>query len=213
MVPTFFLITLLLIAWIYYQRAHTDHIRKSKEEAFWEKENRANTMRKKDISSLNYIQVPLENLPFPETDDEELSETQEKLRFLATQKIVNFTGITNTDLKLAYGAPNITLLTEFDQNYMELVRTLYKYGRLLYQAGRIADAKTVLEYGLTVCTDVSANYTLLAEIYKEENEASRIDFVIEQAEKLNSMTKNALLSSLMAIRNSAIGEEKRINQP
>ena len=47
----------LLIAWIYYQRAHTDHIRKSKEEAFWEKENRANTMRKKDISSLNYICV------------------------------------------------------------------------------------------------------------------------------------------------------------
>lgn len=211
MIPTFFLITLLLIAWIYYQRSRTNHIRKSEQEAFWEKENRANTTRKKDISSLDYIQIPIESLPFPDTEDEELSETQEKLRFLATQKIVNFTGITNTDLKLAYGAPNITLLTEFDQNYMELVRTLYKYGRLLHESGRSADAKSVLEYGLAVHTDVSANYTLLAEIYKEENEASRIDFVIEHAEKLNSMTKNALLSSLMAIRDSAIGKEERID--
>ena len=211
MIPTFFLITLLLIAWIYYQRSRTNHIRKSEQEAFWEKENRANTTRKKDISSLDYIQIPLESLPFPDTEDEELSETQEKLRFLATQKIVNFTGITNTDLKLAYGAPNITLLTEFDQNYMELVRTLYKYGRLLHESGRSVDAKSVLEYGLAVHTDVSANYTLLAEIYKEENEASRIDFVIEHAEKLNSMTKNALLSSLMAIRDSAIGKEERID--
>lgn len=211
MIPTFFLITLLLIAWIYYQRSRTNHIRKSEQEAFWEKENRANTTRKKDISSLDYIQIPLESLPFPDTEDEELSETQEKLRFLATQKIVNFTGITNTDLKLAYGAPNITLLTEFDQNYMELVRTLYKYGRLLHESGHSADAKSVLEYGLAVHTDVSANYTLLAEIYKEENEASRIDFVIEHAEKLTSMTKNALLSSLMAIRDSAIGKEERID--
>lgn len=211
MIPTFFLITLLLIAWIYYQRSRTNHIRKSEQEAFWEKENRANTTRKKDISSLDYIQIPLESLPFPDTKDEELSETQEKLRFLATQKIVNFTGITNTDLKLAYGAPNIALLTEFDQNYMELVRTLYKYGKLLYEGGRSADAKSVLEYGLAVHTDVSANYTLLAEIYKEENEASRIDFVIEHAKELTSMTKNALLSSLMAIRDSAVGKEERVN--
>ena len=37
--------------------------------------------------------------------------------------IVNFTGISNTELKLRYGAPNIDLLTQYDQNYTLLVRT------------------------------------------------------------------------------------------
>ena len=211
MIPVFFLVTLLLIAWIYYQRARSDHNQKAAEDAFWEKENRANMTRKKDISSLDYIKIPLETLPFPETGNIEISEAQEKLRFLAAKKIVNFTGITNTDLKLAYGAPNINLLTEFDQNYTELVRTLYKYGRLLSEAGFSADARAVLEYGLAVHTDVSANYTLLAAIYKEENDISRIDFVIEQAKSLNSMTKDSLLSSLMAIRDSAVGKEELVD--
>lgn len=211
MIPVFFLITLLLIAWIYYQKARTDRSRKAEEAAFWEKENRANTTRKKDISALDYITVPVEALPFPETGDEELSELQDKLRTLAAKKIVNFTGISNTDLKLAYGAPNITLLTEFDQNYLELVRVLYRYARLLYERGLNEEAKILLEYGISIHTDISANYTLLAEIYKEENAVSRIDFVIEQANLLHSMTKDALLASLMAIRDSAVGEKKLVD--
>ena len=204
MIPVFFIVTIMLVVWIAYQRHRTDRISEAKRKAFWEKERLANTTRKKDISNLDYITFPVENLPFPETGDEEVTDIQNRLRKLSEEKIVNFTGISNTDLKLMYGAPNIELLMEFDKNYMELVRTLYRYGKLLYDRGLIPEAASILEYGLSIGTDVSANYTLLATIYKEKNETERIDFVISCAEKLTSLTKKSLMTNLTAIRNSAV---------
>ena len=206
MIPVFFVLTLLLMLWIYYQKSRTDRSAKSAHEAFLEKERLANTTRKKDISGLDYITIPVEELPFPNLNDEEITEVQKRLQTLASEKIVNFTGITNTELKLQYGAPNIELLMAFDKNYLELVRSLYRYGKLLYDQGYKEEATTILEYGISIKTDVSANYTLLASIYKEKNDTKRIDFLISQAETLNSLTKNSLLANLMTIRNSSISQ-------
>jgi len=206
MIPTFFILTILLVLWIHYQKARTDRSAAKSSEAFWEKERLANTTRKKDISNLDYITVPVEYLPFPETNDEELSDIQKHILNLASVKIVNFTGISNTDLKLQYGAPNIDILMEYDKNYLELVRSLYRYGKFLYDHDRKDEAASILEYAMSIKTDVSANYTLLATIYKEKNETERINSIISAAEELSSMTKKALLANLVAIRDSSIGQ-------
>lgn len=206
MIPTFFLLTILLVLWIHYQKRRTDRIASRKRDAFWEREQQANLTRKKDISNLDFITVPVQTLPFPETDREEVTDIQKHLLNIASGKIVNFTGLSNTDLKLMYGAPNINLLMEYDKNYLELVRSLYRYGKLLYDMDKKDDALVILEYALSVKTDISANYTLLATIYKEKNEIDRINYVISCAEELTSMTKKALLANLMAIRDSAVSK-------
>jgi len=206
MIPVFFLITILLVVWIHYQKSRTDRIATRNSETFWERERLANLTRKKDISNLDYIIVPVNSLPFPETDSEEVGDIQKHILTLASGKIVNFTGLSNTDLKLQYGAPNINILMEYDKNYLELVRSLYRYGKLLYDMGNTADAATVLEYALSIKTDISANYTLLATIYKEKNDINGINSVISAAEELTSMTKRALLANLVAIRDSSISQ-------
>ena len=206
MIPVFFIITLLLIVWIHYQKSRTERSAKAKSDAFWEKERLANTTRKKDISNLDYITVPVNSLPFPETNQDEISDIQKHILNLSAGKIVNFTGISNTDLKLQYGAPNINILMEYDKNYLELVRSLYRYGKLLYDRDMKDEAAAILEYALSIKTDVSANYTLLATIYKEKNEIERINFIISCAEELTSMTKKALLANLVAIRDSSVSQ-------
>jgi len=207
MIPFFFGIFVIIVLWMRFGSRRSERLNKEASERFWEKEQRANLTRKKDLSDLDYITIPTDTLPFPETEKEEVTDLQKLILHLSGQKIVNFTGISNTDLKLMYGAPNLTLLMEYDRNYTELVRTLYRYGKYLHELGLVEEAKTVLEYGLSVKTDVSANYTLLAEIYKAENAKERIDFVISEAENLTSLTKKALLSNLMAIRDSSVDEK------
>ena len=213
MIPFFFMIFVVIVLWVSFGRRRSDRLNKEASERFWDKEQRANLTRKKDISNLDYIAIPVDTLPFPETDKEEITDLQKLILHLSTQRIVNFTGLTNTELKLMYGAPNLPLLMEFDKNYLELVRTLYRYGKYLHELGLIAEAKTILEFGLSIGTDVSANYTLLAEIYKEENAKERIDFVISCAENLTSLTKKALLANLMTIRDSAMGQDEPVDEP
>ena len=206
MIPVFFIITILLVLWVHYQKRRTDRIASQSSERFWARERQANLTRKKDISNLDFIHVPVNTLPFPETDSEEIGDIQKHIFNLASGKIVNFTGKSNTDLKLEYGAPNINLLMEYDKNYLELVRSLYRYGKLLYDRQLTDEAASILEYALSIKTDISANYTLLATIYKEKNNSEGINSVISAAEELTSMTKKALLSNLMAIRDSAVGQ-------
>ena len=206
MIPVFFILTLLLVFWVHYQKRRTDRIASKSSEAFWERERQANLTRKKDITNLDFIHVPADALPFPETDSEEISDIQKHLINLASGKIVNFTGLSNTDLKIQYGAPNINILMEYDKNYLELVRSLYRYGKLLYDRHLTDEARSVLEYALSIKTDISANYTLLATIYKEKNDVEGINSVISAAEELTSMTKKALLANLVAIRDSSVGQ-------
>jgi len=196
-------LTLFILLWIVITRvkkrnAELESARKSKE--FWDKENKSNLIRKKDISNLEYISIPLSSLPFNDTPDEDLDRIQKMIETLSTKQIVNLTGKSNTDLKLEYGPANLTSLTTFDQNFTLLARTINQWGKYLYEHGKISDAQTVLEFGISCKTDVSQNYLLLASIYKEQNEVQKIEHLIDVANSLETLMKNSIISSLKSIQ-------------
>ena len=160
---------------------------KSREEMFWEREEEANSVRKKGIENLPYITIPFEKLPMELLSDQpDIAACLETLHHLSGQKILNLTGYTNTDLKLTYGTANITALSAYDQNYTLLARTLQKWADLLWQKGYEKDACTIMEYALTTYTDISSTYYRLAEYYKAHNENEKIDGLILMASALSS---------------------------
>lgn len=162
-----------------------------------EKERRANFTRKQSLDGLQYIVINPADFPVEEPYDNELiSELMKRINILSTQKIVNFTGVTNTDLKLTYGVANLPTLTEYDQNYTLLCRTIYDLGRELDALDKKDAAISVLEQGIKCGTDISANYLLLADLYLATGKRSNIAKLISSAENINSMTKEATISKL-----------------
>ncbi len=193
----FFASFIVFIILVSYEIAKSRRTTAEKESSFWEKENRANSTRRKSLDDLNYIRVPLEDLPMDTmADDETVSECHQTMHHLAQSPIVNFTGISNTDLKLRYGAPNIELLMGYDQNYTTLVRTLQKWAEKLHEAGHTAQAKQVLEFAVSTDTDVSNTYKLLAAIYAAEGSYGEIARLKERAGNLNSASKNIIVRML-----------------
>ena len=175
------------------------HKRITKEltQEFWDREAKANSTRRKPLNDLNYIHIPLETLPTGVScEDETVKECLRILESLSTQKIVNLTGYTNTDLKLAYGAPNITLLTEYDDNYTLLARSLQKWAEALYIREYRQEAKQVLEFAISTDTDISHTYYLLADLYDEEGETQKKAALIERAENLKSSLKGSIVRTL-----------------
>ena len=57
-------------------------------ESFWNRENEANHTRRKDISGLPYITIPLADFPMGIYDNPELKKYEETLQSLAGQKIL-----------------------------------------------------------------------------------------------------------------------------
>lgn len=169
-------------------------IMEKEQESFWEKERAANSVRKKPLNDLDYITIPLEQLPTTaHSDDSVVQECVDTLHTLSGCKIVNLTGITNTDLKLTYGTANITVLTEYDQSYTLLVTTLQKWADKLYALEDVNSAKTVLEYAVSIGSDVTKTYLMLAEIYSELGVSDRIKELIAAAGKLTTPSGKIIL--------------------
>ena len=120
-------------------------------------------------------------------------------------KILNLTGITNTELKEQYGVANLTILSDYDNNYTTLVNTIARWGARLIDLEYNDEAVTVLEYGLSIGTDVSRNYLILADIYRKKGETDKIDALITRASTLKSLMKNSILSKLNEVREGITG--------
>ena len=175
-----FIVFLILIS---YEISKSRRQTAKMENSFWEKEY--------------YITIPFDTLPMDTlAEDETVSECHQVLRNLADSPIVNFTGISNTDLKLQYGAPNIDLLMRYDQNYTTLACTLQKWAEKLYHAGYVREARRILEFAVSSGTDVSGCYRLLSSIYAAEGNMEEIGRLKEQAENLKSGTKNIIVRIL-----------------
>lgn len=164
---------------------------------FWEKEQRANLVRKRSLDCLDYIVIPYDTLPMDlETSDETVAQCIRELKELSGEKIVNFTGISNTDLKLAYGTANITPLSQYDQNYTIMVRILQNWAKRLYDLNHHSEALSILEFAIKTRTDVSASYYLAASIYAEEGRLDQIKRLILTAETLNSAMSGPIVRTL-----------------
>ncbi|MCM1302852.1 MAG: hypothetical protein NC305_07515 [Lachnospiraceae bacterium] len=172
-------------------------IQQQNEKNFWERERLANSIRKKPLDGLDYIQIPLETFPIHiMQDDETVLECIGIMESLTSQKIVNLTGYSNTDLKLEYGTANITVLTEYDQNYTLLVRTLQKWADALIGAGHTEEAAVLMEFAIGTQTDISRTYYQLADYYVSRRESEKIQRLKDTAAGLRSSNRNIIMDRL-----------------
>ena len=171
--------------------------RERAEREFWAREHRSNKVRRKSLDGLDYITIPLETFPTHLLqEDPVVLECIGIMESLTSRKIVNFTGWSNTDLKLEYGTANITLLSEYDQNFTVLVRTLQKWADVLIAAGHMDEAAVLMEYAVNIHTDISSTYYRLAEYWISQGDASRIPQLIQTAESLRSSNGNVIVRHL-----------------
>lgn len=176
---------IVFIVWLTYELSKTRRIEENQSKQFWEREKQANSTRRKPLDDLVYITIPLAELPTEACSDrEDVQECLDVIRTLAQETVVNLTGYTNTDLKLMYGAPNITALTQYDQNYTMLARTLQKWASLLYAQGLADEARAILEFAVSTRTDVSGTYRLLASIYRAQGEPEKVAGLMRTVETL-----------------------------
>ena len=207
--------------WLAYEIRKSNKKGDKAEKAFWAKEAEADNTRKVPLDDLHSIIIPDEiYAPFLNEKGEFLAsdESHEKafadaliaFKHLKTSKIVNFSNISNTDLKLTYGAANLPELTLYDQNFILLIRTLHSMGEYFLAKGDKETAKNMLEFAVSSGSDTIGTYKLLANIYKEEEDFSKINYLSSAASLLNGLTKGPILNYLRDIAPSEEEKEESI---
>ena len=164
---------------------------------FWKREREANTVRRKDISGLSYITIP-DSLPMSDCNDAVIKALNNFYAFKG-KKMLNLTGKSNTDLKTAYGAANLDALSEYDDNCTQMLKSIIPLATELNKAGLTDEAAAYLEFGISCRTDITQNYTMLAEYYASNGNKDKIQHLVNVAESLDSLTKKTIISRLDSI--------------
>lgn len=152
---------------------------------FLDRETKANSTRKKDISNLNYITIP-DSLPLINTEDSNILRAYDVINSMRNRKIVNLSGMSNTDIKLEYGVANLPVLTEYDDNFTTLVRALNTAGTGLIKAGHTNEGCEILEYAILNGSDIKATYVALADYYQSVNNREGLDKLLMYANAIQS---------------------------
>lgn len=178
---------IIFILWLSYELKKHDKLEKDSLETFWSREEEANRTRRQPLDDLVYVTVPFDFIPKSLLDeDDTVKDCLDTLQNLADAKIVNLTGLSNTDLKLRYGAANLTVLSEYDENYTLYARTIYRLACAYYENGYESNARILLEKAVESGTDINGNYQLLAEIYQKHGETDKIRRLLSSASALRT---------------------------
>ncbi|MCM1158194.1 MAG: hypothetical protein NC300_05450 [Bacteroidales bacterium] len=173
----------------------TDNVR-----SYLEQEALANRTRRQDLSKLPYIDVPLDSFPFDITLNDEkkqlkIAEYQKEIEQLAQTPMLNLIGITNTELKAAYGPANLEQLSIFDQSYTRYLRILQAFAECIYEEYP-EKAVSILEYCLSIGTDISGTYHLLGQYYLGQNELERFLALYDKIPVQDSISGRMIISRL-----------------
>ncbi|MBP5745919.1 MAG: hypothetical protein J6W58_06420 [Lachnospiraceae bacterium] len=193
----FFASFLVLCAIFYHNRKKADRSHAKIMQDYFKRENEANNTRKQPLDDLEYIKIDLSKLPTQAYDDDDLiKECIKDITRLCEESIVNFTGLTNTDLKLKYGPANLPFLQQCDLNYTQLVRILNTWANRLFELNDHDSALIVSEYAIRLKADISNIYYMASDIYIEKGTPEKILSLIEIAEELNSVMKDHIVENL-----------------
>lgn len=186
MIPAMLICILIFCIFLKYKLHNLERKERQQEEALLLREKKASLPIKRDMSDLSFITIPLDKLPFKEDATGKAASYQKKIMELSSEKICNFSGKSNTDLKLKYGAGNLNELMEYEKNYTLLIRTLADWGTWLYENQFTEDAQTVLEYAKDCNSDIRKNYATLAKIYKSQEQFDKLYDLIGFVEPLST---------------------------
>ena len=179
-----------------YERKKHSREAERREAEFWQREDKANNVRRKDITQLPYINIPYDSLPFISDANGEIASCQKELLAFKDSKLLNLSGLSNTDLKLMYGVANLPQLSEYDDACTAMYRVIANLGSHLSKEGYHSEAIAFLEFGIEAGSDISRNFYTLADEYARAARYNDIKKLIERADKLNSPIKTSIVNKL-----------------
>lgn len=202
-IPVFFTFMVLLVLFLAYKRRKQTQNQEEVNEAFLERERRANATRKKDISNLDYLPFSADTLPLAQYSDEKLTSLEMTLKNLSGKRIINLSMYSNTDLKLMYGPANLNALSEYDENYHVLSDTLLAYALRELELDRETAAAAVLEYAVELRIDSSRIYLTLAKLYQKQNTPEKISLITETLSSMDADFAASVIKKIHALSDSA----------
>lgn len=186
-------ITICLV--LFFRYKFINDKREEKEQDFFDKERSARTTVG-HIYESDYEVIPLSKFSFNLCEDPSIVEMEEKIKVLSTEKLLNLTGVSNTDVKLRFGVNHFDEAVACGEKYDELIGLLVNYAIGLDDHGFSEESANILEYLVKNDCDIKAAWIALGKHYASKSEFDKIKSLIEKVDSSKLSIKSATKQQL-----------------
>ncbi len=200
-IPSFFILFLtFLFIWTHNLRKRQEK-HEAEKEAFWGKEERSLSVRKKEIPAELYFHPNISRFNFPALDLEpaaaEKYKTLEKqIRGSVSLPMLSLSNMSNTDLRLNFGTANQPVIAQAEENYEAFLSFLYEYAILMNEHEHADEAITALEEAIRLKSDICQHYFLLADLYQAQSSSESLQVLTALVQDMDSSSKQRILNYL-----------------
>lgn len=164
-----------------------------------EKERKANLTTMKKINDDIFVTPNINKLPFKDYMESEKNKIilakQNVVKRKSELKMIHFKEkISNTDLKLKYGINNLENITMYEEHFNSYIRALTEWADELIKREEYKDAENILIESINFGSDLSLSYTLLADIYKLQNDKDKLNSLKDKVNSSNVNLKQKILN-------------------
>jgi len=163
---------------------------------YWERDARSNRIPAVDLASVTYLIVPADAIPYGVIADEDVASIEQSLQEISGHKLLNLNGMDNAAIKETYGTANFETMLAFADEFDQFQMLLVDYAKALIEHDCIPQAIQVLEYGVSIGSDISSNYTLLGDCYVTAHTPEKIHELKEKLQQLHLLLEPSICSYL-----------------
>lgn len=203
--PSFFIIFVILIfIFQHHLRKNIKAENKSKDE-FWQKEQSSLVVRKKEFTQDDYIVPKIDELslavpPNMEAGDElQLKQLIKRIKDLSSLDMMNFSQLTNTEIRLKFGTANQSIVTNNEYTYNNYLKTLASYAYLMNEYSNKTESIIALEQCISLGSDYSEHFHYLAKLYLEDHSTDKYKQLIDKVNKMTTLNKKGILEKLESL--------------
>lgn len=167
---------------------------------YWARDERSNHIPAKDLSLIEYLTIPSDAIPYHVLSDSEVVSIEDALQELSTHKLLNLNGMDNAAIKETYGTANFETMLHFAEEFDQFQMLLVDYAKALMEHDCIPQATQVLEFGVSIGSDISSNYTLLGDCYQRANTPEKIRDLKEKLQQLHLLLEPSILTYLDSLQ-------------
>ena len=148
---------------------------------FLEAEDKANAVRKKEISPDLFFTPDMSELPPVDEGD------PHKVERCAKRKMIYFREPqTNLELKQEYGGAQVEYIAQFEENFHDFLKALTAWATSLAEKGDDASIKQslwILGYAIAHGSEFRRTYRLAADLYAQARDTNTLHALFETAER------------------------------
>ncbi len=193
-IPIIFIWLLIVILLFRYNINKKDKELNTKRKNFLEKIDKSTSSRKKKIEDENFLSLSLTTDYINSLD---ISEGYKKRLLSQREKpMASFSGISNTDLMISYGAASLSDIKNYEDNLAVMQKMLYTCASELYDKGDINHSIKLLEESIKLKDSRSSSYILLGKCYDKNGNKDKKKELLQMINNSDLTLKNKILEEL-----------------